>query len=86
MFLLILLGSRRSEVLEAFPTSKMRGDFFEKLIGHVADSPQLQTCCLSLTEPECDTQCLFITGYDKVKLKHANNFISDLLSTQRANL
>ncbi len=80
-----LLGSRRSEVLEAFPTSKMRGDFFEKLIGHVADSPQLQTCCLSLTEPECATQCLF-NWVRQGKIEHANNFISDLLSTQRANL
>ena len=78
-----LLGMRRAEVLKAFPTSKMRGDFFEQLIGHVTDSPQ--TCCLSLTDPECAAECLF-NWVRQGKIEYANNFISEFLSTQRANL
>ncbi len=78
-----LLGARRAEVLKTFPTSKMRGDFFEKLIGHVADSPQ--TCCLSLTNPACSAECLF-NWVRQGKIEHANNFISQFLNTQRGNL
>jgi len=78
-----LLGTRRAEVLKAFPTSKMRADFFERLIGYVADSPQ--TCCLSLANPECSAECLF-NWVRHGKIEHANNFISEFLSIQRANL
>ncbi len=76
-----LLGTRRAEVLKAFPTSKMRADFFETLIGHVTDSPQ--TCCLRLTDPECSAECLF-NWVQQGKIQHANNFISEFLSTQQA--
>ena len=76
-----LLGERRAEVLKTFPTSKMRADFFEKLIGHVTDSPQ--TCCLSLTNSECSAECLF-NWVQGGKIEHANNFISEFLSTQQA--
>lgn len=78
-----LLGARRAEVLKAFPTSKIRADFFETLIGHVADSPK--TCCLSLTNPECSAECLF-NWVRHGKIEHANNFISEFLSIRRANL
>ena len=78
-----LLGTRRAEVLNAFPTSKMRGDFFEELIGHVAGSPQ--RCCLRLTDAECSAECLF-NWVRQGKIEQANDFISDLLSAQRANL
>lgn len=78
-----LLGKRRPEVLKTFPTSKMRGDFFEKLIGHVVDSPQ--TCCLSLTNPACSAECLF-NWVRHGKIKDANNFISELLSAQQAKI
>lgn len=78
-----LLGKRRPEVLKTFPTSKMRGDFFEKLIGHVADSPQ--TCCLSLTNPVCSAECLF-NWVRHGKIKDANNFISEFLSAQQAKI
>ncbi|MDE0401076.1 MAG: hypothetical protein OXL96_25050 [Candidatus Poribacteria bacterium] len=58
------LGTRRSEILKAFPTPKKRADFFETLIDTVEDSVSgLQTppttCCLSLTNPECAAECLF---------------------------
>lgn len=78
-----LLGARRAEVLKAFPTSKMRADFFETLIGHVTDSPQ--TCCLRLTAPECSAECLF-NWVRQDKIKDANNFISEFLSTQKAKI
>ncbi len=78
-----LLGTRRMEVLEAFPTSKMRGDFFETLIGHVADTSQ--TCCLSLTDQDCSSECLF-NWVRHGKIKQANDFISDHLCTQRASI
>ncbi len=79
-----LLGARRAEVLKAFPTSKMRGDFLEELIGYVADSPQPRTCCLGLTNPECSAECLF-NWVRHGKIEQANNFISKFLSAQRAN-
>ena len=58
------LGTRRSEILKAFPTPKKRADFFETLIDTVEDSVSgLQTppttCCLGLTNPECSAECLF---------------------------
>ncbi len=78
-----LLGARRAEVLKAFPTPKMRADFFERLIGHVADSPQ--KCCLRLTNTECSAECLF-NWVRHGKIEHANNFISQFLSAQQTNL
>ena len=80
-----LLGKRRPEVLNAFPTSKMRGDFFEELIGYVADCTESQTCCLRLTDAECSAECLF-NWVRHGKIEHANNFISEFLDTQRVNL
>ncbi len=78
-----LLGTRRSEVLEAFPTSKLRAEFFEMIIGHVADTPK--TCCLSLTDQNCTAECLF-NWVRHGKFEQANNFISNLLDEQRALL
>lgn len=78
-----LLGTRRSEVLEAFPTSKMRADFFETLISHVANSAK--TCCLSLTDQNCTAECLF-NWVRHGKMEQANTFISNLLNEQRAYL
>lgn len=76
-----LLGIRRSEVLEALPTSKMRADFFETIIGHVTDDPK--TCCLSLTDQKCTAECLF-NWVRRGKIEQANNFISNLLNEQRS--
>ncbi|MYF98970.1 bifunctional precorrin-2 dehydrogenase/sirohydrochlorin ferrochelatase, partial [Candidatus Poribacteria bacterium] len=76
-----LLGTRRSEVLEAFPTSKMRADFFETLIGHVADTSK--TCCLSLTDQNCTAECLF-NWVRHGKIDQANTLITNLLNEQRA--
>ena len=78
-----LLGTRRSEVLETFPTSKLRGDFFEALIGHVVDTPH--TCCLSLTDHNCSAECLF-NWVRHGKIEQANNFITNFLNEQHANL
>ena len=78
-----LLGTRRSEVLEAFPTSKLRAEFFETLIGHVDDTPK--TCCLSLADLNCTAECLF-NWVRHGKIEQANNFISNLLDEQRALL
>ncbi len=78
-----LLGTRRSEVLEAFPTSKLRADFFEMLIGHVDDASK--TCCLSLTDQNCPAECLF-NWVKHGKIEQANNFISNLLNEQRVVL
>ncbi|MCY4403112.1 MAG: bifunctional precorrin-2 dehydrogenase/sirohydrochlorin ferrochelatase [Candidatus Poribacteria bacterium] len=78
-----LLGTRRSEVLEAFPTSKLRADFFETLIGHVADTPN--TCCLSLTDQNCTAECLF-NWVRHGKIEQANTYITNLLNQQRACL
>lgn len=79
-----LLGERRKEVLDAFPTSKMRADFFEKVIGHISNSTT-QTCCLNLTEPKCTADCLFNWVRDS-KIEHANTFITEQIKTQRENL
>ena len=77
------LGTRRSEILKAFPTPKKRADFFEVLINTVEDSVSgLQTppttCCLSLTNLECSAECLF-NWVRHGKLERANAFTSKLL-------
>lgn len=74
-----ILGARRSEILKSFPTPKKRADFFEVLIDSVeVDSGQTETCCLGLTNPGCSAECLF-NWVRNGRLKHANNFVSDLL-------
>ena len=47
------LGTRRAEILKAFPTPKKRADFFDTLIDTVSglQTPPT-TCCLGLTNPE----------------------------------
>ena len=53
------LGTRRAEILKAFPTPKKRADFFDTLIDTVSGlqtSPT--TCCLGLTNPECSVSGL----------------------------
>ena len=77
------LGTRRSEILKAFPTPKKRADFFETLIDNVEDAVSgLQTspttCCLGLTNPECSAECLF-NWVRHGKLGRANTFTSKLL-------
>ena len=80
------LGSRRSEILKAFPTPKKRADFFEVLIDTVEDAVSgLQTppttCCLGLTNPECSAECLF-NWVRHGKLERANAFTSKLLDKE----
>jgi siroheme synthase-like protein len=82
------LGSRRSEILKAFPTPKNRADFFEVLIDTVEDAVSgLQTppttCCLGLTNPECSAECLF-NWVRHGKLERANTFTSNLLKAHIA--
>lgn len=73
------LGARRSEILQSFPTPKKRADFFETLIDSVeVESAQPQTCCLSLTNPECSAECLF-NWVRRGDLERANAFTSKLL-------
>ena len=77
------LGTRRSEILKAFPTPKKRADFFETLINTVEDAVSgLQTppttCCLSLTNPECSAECLF-NWVRNGNLERANTFTAKLL-------
>ena len=81
------LGTRRSEILKAFPTPKRRADFFEMLIDNVEDAVSgLQTppttCCLGLTNPECSAKCLF-NWVRHGELERANTFTSNLLDAQR---
>ncbi|RKU16141.1 hypothetical protein C6500_18395 [Candidatus Poribacteria bacterium] len=81
------LGTRRSEILKAFPTPKKRADFFEMLIDNVEVSVSgLQTppttCCLGLTNPECSAECLF-NWVRHGELERANTFTSNLLDAQR---
>ena len=85
------LGTRRSEILKAFPTPKKRADFFEMLIDTVEDSVSGKhpskntsptTCCLGLTNPECSAECLF-NWIRRGKLERANTFTSNLLDAQR---
>ena len=80
------LGSRRAEILKAFPTPKKRADFFEVLIDTVEDAVSgLQTppttCCLGLTNPECSAECLF-NWVRHGKLERANTFTSNLLDKE----
>jgi precorrin-2 dehydrogenase/sirohydrochlorin ferrochelatase len=77
------LGTRRSEILNAFPTPKKRADFFETLINTVEDAVSgLQTppttCCLGLTNPACSAECLF-NWVRHGNLERANAFTSKLL-------
>lgn len=77
------LGTRRAEILKAFPTPKKRADFFEMLIDTVEDAVSgLQTppttCCLGLTNPECSAECLF-NWIRHGKLERANAFTSKRL-------
>ena len=81
------LGTRRSEILKAFPTPKKRADFFERLINTVEDSVSgLQTppttCCLRLTNPECSAECLF-NWVRHGRMERANTFTSKLLDKAR---
>ncbi|MDE0682648.1 MAG: hypothetical protein OXI63_07030 [Candidatus Poribacteria bacterium] len=74
------LGTRRSEILKAFPTPKKRADFFETLINDVEmNGSQQQTCCLGLTNPGCSAECLF-NWVRRGKLERANTFTSELLA------
>ena len=78
------LGTRRSEILKAFPTPKKRADFFEILIDTVkTDISQPQACCLGLTNPECSAECLF-NWVRHGNLEHANTFTSNLLQAHIA--
>ena len=73
------LGTRRAEILKAFPTPKKRADFFETLIDTVEmNNAQSQTCCLGLTNPECSAECLF-NWVRHGKLERANTFTSKQL-------
>ena len=85
------LGTRRPEILKAFPTPKRRADFFEMLINTVEDAvsgkhPSKNTpptiCCLGLTNPECSAECLF-NWVRHGKLERANTCTSNLLDAQR---
>lgn len=83
------LGTRRSEILRAFPTPKKRADFFERLIDTVEDSVSgLQTppttCCLGLTDPECSAECLF-NWVRHGNLERANTFTTNLLESRSRN-
>ena len=77
------LGTRRSEILKAFPTPKKRADFFETLINTVEDAvsgsqTRPTTCCLGLTKPECSAECLF-NWVRHGKLERADTFTAELL-------
>ena len=77
------LGTRRAEILKAFPTPKERADFFETLIDTVEDAVSgLQTppttCCLGFTNPGCSAECLF-NWVRNGKLERANTFTSERL-------
>lgn len=82
------LGTRRSEILKAFPTPKKRADFFETLIDNIEDkisgkppskNTPPTTCCLGLTNPGCSAECLF-NWVRHGKLERANTFTSKLLA------
>lgn len=81
------LGTRRSEILKAFPTPKKRADFFEMLIDTVEDAVSGKhpskntpptTCCLGLTNPGCSAECLF-NWVRQGELERANTFTSKRL-------
>ena len=73
------LGTRRSEILKAFPTPKARAAFFDTLIDTVEmKHGHPQTCCLGLTNPECSAKCLF-NWVRHGNLARANAFTSKCL-------
>ena len=93
------LGTRRSEILKAFPTPKRRADFFEILIdtvedaasGKSAENIQAKTPSKNTSPTTC---CLGLTNpgcsaeclFNWVrhgKLERANTFTSNLLDAQR---
>ena len=77
------LGTRRAEILKAFPTPKKRADFFDTLIDTVSGlqtSPT--TCCLGLTNPECTADCLF-NWVRHGQSERANAFTSRLLDKEQ---
>ena len=75
------LGTRRAEILQAFPTSKQRADFFETLIDTVeSENSQPEPCCLGLTNPECAAECLF-NWVRCGALERADTFTTELLGT-----
>ena len=81
------LGTRRAEILKAFPTPKKRADFFDTLIDTVEDTVSgLQTppttCCLGLTNPECSAECLF-NWVRHGKLERANACTSRRLDKEQ---
>ena len=79
------LGNRRSEILKAFPTPKARADFFDTLIDNVEmNDPQLQKCCLRLTNPECSAECLF-NWVRRGNLERAHTFTTHLLESHSRN-
>ena len=79
-----LLGQCRPQVLDSFPTSKMRGDFFERLIGNVGNTSENEKCCLGLANLDCSSECLF-NWVRHGNIEIAQNFISSELNTQRTN-
>lgn len=79
-----LLGECRPQVLDSFPTSKLRGDFFERLIGNVANTSQSEKCCLGLANLECSSECLF-NWVRHGNIEFSQNYISTQLNTHRTN-
>ena len=77
------LGTRRAEILKAFPTPKKRADFFDTLIDTVSglQTPPT-TCCLGLTNPECSAECLF-NWVRQSRLERANAFTTKLLDKEQ---
>ena len=77
------LGTLRPQVLKAFPTSKKRAEFFDRLIDTVEGSVSgLQTppttCCFRLANPDCSAECLF-NWIRQGKLERARKVISGRL-------
>ena len=77
------LGTLRPQVLKAFPTSKKRAEFFDRLIDTVEGSVSgLQTppttCCFRLANHDCSAECLF-NWIRQGNLERANTFTSELL-------
>lgn len=80
-----VLGGCRPEVLDTFPTSKIRGDFFERLIGYIVSDSDYERCCLSLDNLGCDAECMF-NWVRNEKIEQATDFIANELSNQRTKL
>ena len=77
------LGTLRPQVLKAFPTSKKRAEFFDRLIDTVEGSVSgLQTppttCCFRLADHDCSAECLF-NWIRQGKWERAKEVISDRL-------